>query len=55
MATMGSNLEGKVGEVRMTVEVKRAATGLTETHELVGYLDAEQVEKLKEVQIGCNT
>lgn len=36
MASMASNLQGQPGELRMTVEVTRAATGKTETFELVG-------------------
>jgi hypothetical protein len=31
-----SDLNGKPGELRLTVEVKRAATGETETYELIG-------------------
>lgn len=37
-------LEGQPGEVRMTIEIKRAATGETETVELVGTI-AEPDEK----------
>jgi hypothetical protein len=40
-----SNLQGKVGELRMIVEVTRAATGLKETHELIGFLDEEQAKE----------
>jgi hypothetical protein len=40
------DLQGQQGEVRMTIQVKRAATGETETHELVGTLTAEQAEEL---------
>lgn len=36
MAKMGDNLKGKPGELRLTVEVKRAATGKVETYELIG-------------------
>ena len=32
------NLEGTPGELRMTLEIKRAATGETEVVELVGTL-----------------
>lgn len=35
---MTQQLEGPPAEVRMTVKVKRAATGQTETHELVGHV-----------------
>lgn len=37
-----SKLEGAVGELRATVHVTRAATGKTETYELVGSVNAEQ-------------
>lgn len=30
-----SDLQGQTGEMRMTIEVTRAATGLVETYELV--------------------
>lgn len=45
-------LGGQMGELRFTVEVKRAETGKVEQYELVGYLDAD---KLKELQNGSNT
>jgi hypothetical protein len=31
-----AELVGQIGELRMTIEVKRAATGQTETYELIG-------------------
>lgn len=31
-----SELRGQIGEVRMTLDIKRAATGKTETVELIG-------------------
>jgi hypothetical protein len=31
-----SSLNGQPGELRFTIEVKRKATGKTETHELIG-------------------
>ena len=34
-----SELKGQDGELRFTVEVKRAATGKVETYELIGRLD----------------
>lgn len=46
MATMGNSLQGQHGELRMTVQVKRAATGLVEEFELVGGVTAEQAEQL---------
>lgn len=46
------NLNGQMGEVRLTVEVKRANTGKVEQYELVGYLDED---KLKEIQNGSDS
>jgi len=37
-------LEGQTGELRFTVEIKRAATGETETYELVGKVVEEDEE-----------
>lgn len=31
-----NNIKGGLGEFRMTIHVKRADTGKTETHELIG-------------------
>jgi hypothetical protein len=45
-------LGGEVGELRFTVQVKRAETGKVEEYELVGYLDEQ---KLKELQDGGNS
>jgi hypothetical protein len=39
------NLEGQSGEVRMTIEIKRAATGEIETVELVGTIEEKDDEK----------
>ena len=44
-----AELNGQVGEVRMTVEVTRKETGKTETYNLIGFLDED---KLKELQNG---
>ena len=46
-----AELCGKVGELRLSVQVTRKETGETENYELVGFLDADQ---LKEVQNGSN-
>jgi hypothetical protein len=40
-----TDLTGQPGEVRMTIEVKRAATGEVETFELVGTIEAEEEEE----------
>jgi hypothetical protein len=45
------NLSGQMGELRFSVEVKRADTGKVEQYELVGYLDED---KLKEFQNGSD-
>jgi hypothetical protein len=37
-----SELKGKGGELRFTVEVKRAATGKVETYDLIGKIDNER-------------
>lgn len=41
-----SNLKGQPAEVRAVIHIKRAATGKTETYELIGHTDPE---KLKEI------
>jgi hypothetical protein len=46
------NLSGQMGELRFSVEVKRADTGKVEQYELVGYLDED---KLKELQNGSDS
>lgn len=42
----GPALVGQVGELQMTLQITRAATGKTETVELVGRIDAEALEAL---------
>lgn len=49
------NLQGAKAEVRMTVEIVRKDTGKVETAELVGYVNAEDLEKLKGTQNGSDT
>lgn len=51
-----NELGGGGGELRFTVQVKRAATGETETHELVGKITDEQAQELglKEQEHGGN-
>jgi hypothetical protein len=41
-----SDLQAQAGELKFTIEIKRAATGETETHELVGHLTPEQADEL---------
>lgn len=45
-----SDLQGAAGEVRFTVEIKRAATGETETHELVGKILPDDEAKDEEAE-----
>jgi hypothetical protein len=45
------NLSGQPGELRFTIEIKRAETGKVETYDLVGFLDED---KLKELQNGSD-
>lgn len=42
----GNNLKGAVGELHMTIQITRAATGKTEEYKLVGFLDEEQRDAL---------
>lgn len=37
-------LQGQIGELRFTIEIKRAATGEVETHELIGRILPETEE-----------
>lgn len=48
------NLQGQEGELRFTIEIKRAETGETETVELVGKI-GDSVNESKELENGCNT
>jgi hypothetical protein len=45
-----SDLQGQIGELRMTIHIKRAATGETETHELIGKV----MDEVKENSDGGN-
>jgi hypothetical protein len=47
-----SNLVGAVGELQMTIQIKRKETGKVEEFKLTGFLDENQ---LKEIQNGSNT
>ena len=42
-----SELKGQPGEVHMTIEITRAATGKVETYELVGHVDPEKTTTSK--------
>ena len=48
-----ANLRGQPCELRFTVEIKRAATGLTETHELVGKILPESPAETEEKEPPC--
>ncbi len=45
-------LEGSVGEVKMTLEIKRKETGKVEKVELVGFINQEQLDHLKGTENG---
>lgn len=40
-------LQGQKGEVGITLQITRAATGQVEEVQLVGYVDADQLTKLQ--------
>jgi hypothetical protein len=46
-----ADLQGQPGELRMTIQIKRAATGKTETFDVVGQV----TEEVKEQDDGGNT
>ncbi len=39
------DLKGQLGELKFTLEIKRAATGETETFDLIGKICGDEVEK----------
>ena len=41
-----ANLQGQPGELRMTLEIKRAATGKVETVEVIGHADREKLQEI---------
>jgi len=43
-----ADLQGALGELRMTLEITRKETGKVETVELVGFLDEEKLKQLQE-------
>ena len=42
---MSGALSGGTGEIKMTVEIIRKDTGLTETHQLVGFVSHDDFQK----------
>lgn len=44
---MSIELAGQPGEIHMTLQITRAATGRTEEVQLTGYLDPEQLAALQ--------
>lgn len=48
------DIKGQEGELRFTLEIKRAATGETETVELVGKIGDGEIKQIGE-QNGSNT
>ena len=43
---MNADLKGPPAELRFTVTIKRAATGATETYDMIGHADSEQLAAL---------
>lgn len=41
-------INGKVGELRMTLQITRKATGKVEEVELVGFLDEDELKELND-------
>lgn len=50
-----SNLQGGGGEMRVTLQIKRAQTGEVETVELTGKLTEEQLKQLTEKSDGSHS
>jgi hypothetical protein len=51
-----TQLQGPPGELRITLEITRAATGKTETVEIIGHaVPDEDQPNLKESQDGCDS
>jgi hypothetical protein len=51
-----TQLQGPPGELRITLEIKRAATGTTETVEIIGHaVPDEDPPTLKEADNGCDS
>lgn len=46
-----SHLNGQVGELSFTVQIKRAATGKTEEVKLTSAITAEQLKQLQDANI----
>ncbi len=46
-----NQMQGQVGELRFTVEIKRKETGATETVELVSAVDADKLKQLQDANI----
>lgn len=40
-----ANLTGQAGELRMSIEVTRKDAGQVEKHELIGFVDEEQLKQ----------
>lgn len=45
-----SNLTGQAGELRMSIEITRKETGQVEKHELIGFVDEEQLKQFQAEQ-----
>ena len=45
---MNLNLAPEPGELRATITIKRKATGLEETYEIIGHSDPEKLKQIME-------
>jgi hypothetical protein len=50
-----AEIAGSLGELRLSLEIKRKETGETETVDLVGFINEEDLKKLQESENGSNT
>lgn len=46
-----ADLQGKIGELKFTLQVTRKETGLTEEVEMIGFIDDEKLKELQDANI----
>lgn len=46
-----ADLQGKIGELKFTLQVTRKETGLTEEVEMIGFIDDEKLQELQDANI----
>jgi len=50
-----AELQGQEGELRFTLQITRKETGAVETVEMVGHIDPETLQNLKEQDDGSHS